>query len=243
MASAADRSKRAKWQAPAAAAVVHVLRGRYAGMTIVLLCLSLSFHAISNPEVASVVVDFAFCLLLLMAVRNVGRSLRTFTIILTLPALIGQWTLRLIDSPPHQAVVMLSSTTILAYLTLLILFNVLRDPAITSDTIVGAVCAYFMLAVTWGTAYAILEWGWPGSFAISPNLAAAANWTPPTRPLVPLLQYFSFTTISTLGFGDVSPLSPGARALTVFEGLIGQFYLAVLVARLVGIHSARVHGQ
>jgi voltage-gated potassium channel len=55
----------------------------------------------------------------------------------------------------------------------------------------------------------------------------------------PLRRCSSFTTVATLGYGDVSPLSPGARALSVMEGLAGQLYLAVLVARLVAIHTAR----
>jgi hypothetical protein len=54
-----------------------------------------------------------------------------------------------------------------------------------------------------------------------------------------LLQYYSFTTLLTVGFGDISPLSAVARNLSILEGVTGQMYLAILIARLVGMQAAR----
>jgi hypothetical protein len=119
------------------------------------------------------------------------------------------------------------------------MFAVFRDETVTFDTIFGAVCAYLLLGVTWGTAYALLVVISPDSLSVSPGLAHASGWGEPISAFTPVLQYYSFTTLATLGYGDVSPLSPGARALSVMEGLAGQLYLAVLVARLVAIHTAR----
>ena len=116
---------------------------------------------------------------------------------------------------------------------------VLGDPVVTTDTVVGAICAYFLLAVTFGNAYALVEVLSPGSFLLTPALAADVHWSPPTSPITPVLQYFSFSTLTTLGFGDVTPLSRGARFLAVIEAIAGQLYLAILIARLVGIHTSR----
>ena len=124
-------------------------------------------------------------------------------------------------------------------LSLVIMFAVFRDESVTGDTIAGAVCAYLLIGVTWGTAYALLLVVSPDSLSVSPALAQASGWGKSISAFTPVLQYYSFTTLATLGYGDVSPLSPVARALSVMEGLTGQLYLAVLVARLVGIHTAR----
>ena len=55
--------------------------------------------------------------------------------------------------------------------------------------------------------------------------------------------YFSFVTLATLGYGDITPITPIARGLAVFEAIVGQFYLAVLVARLVGLRAAADTGD
>jgi hypothetical protein len=101
------------------------------------------------------------------------------------------------------------------------------------------VCTYFLFGVTWGTLYTLLALVSPGAFSVSPTLAAVAKWGNPIAPFTPLTQYYSFTTLATLGYGDVTPVTAGARALSVLEGITGQLYLAVLIARLVGLHSAR----
>ena len=181
----------------------------------------------------------AFTVLLLLAIRIVGQRLRVATVAFVVPTLIGHWIEHLSDSSIHRIVGLGLATVFLAFLTLVIMFAVFRDETVTFDTIFGAVCAYLLLGVTWGTAYALLVVISPDSLSVSPALAHASGWGEPISAFTPVLQYYSFTTLATLGYGDVSPLSPGARALSVMEGLGGQLYLAVLVARLVGIHTAR----
>jgi hypothetical protein len=216
-----------------------VLRGRFTGLTLILVALSLLATLLPPGELREILVDTTFSILLFFAVRSVSRPLRLATMILAVPLFVGLWTLHYPASPIHRTTVFALTTSFLAYLTFVILIDVLRDEAVTGDTIVGAVCVYFLLGVGWGNAYALVEMISPGSFVVSPALAAAGSWSVPTKPVTPLLQYYSFTTLATLGLGDITPLSAPARALTALEGLSGQLYLAVLIARLVGIHSAR----
>ena len=215
------------------------LRGRYTGLTIALIILSVSSIAIGQTDLRKVVDGVAFSVLLLLAIRIVGQRLRVATVALVVPTLISHWIEHLSDSSVHRIVGQGLATVFLAFLTLVIMFAVFRDEIVTFDTIFGAVCAYLLLGVTWGTAYALLVVISPDSLSVSPALAQASGWGEPISAFTPVLQYYSFTTLATLGYGDVSPLSPGARALSVMEGLAGQLYLAVLVARLVGIHTAR----
>jgi len=232
------RSAVAWWRSRTAAAAGRLLQGRFTGLTIVLLVLLFAANALRPGELREIFVGLGFSVLLGFAIWTVRRRLRILTLVLALPALIGHWTFLLSDSVILRGAAFASVTLFLTFLTLVILSAVLRDQAVTADTIVGAVCAYFLLAVTWGTAYALVALVSPDAFSVSPTLSAAAAWRSARTPFAPLMQYYSFSTITTLGYGDITPLTPGARSLSVLEGLTGQLYLAVLIARLVGMHTA-----
>jgi voltage-gated potassium channel Kch len=83
----------------------------------------------------------------------------------------------------------------------------------------------------WGEGYGLIELLRPGSLKL-PSVDPVAG------PRA-MLQYFSFVTITTVGYGDIYPVSPLARATAATEALLGQLYLVVLVARLVGLHTAQ----
>ena len=129
---------------------------------------------------------------------------------------------------------MLHVITLLAMFVFLLLatFNAFRQIAagndISPNRIVGAVCVYLLLGVIWSIAYTVLEFLQPGSFKGLTELVSSAwnvDWI-----------YFSFVTITTLGYGDITPLTQTARSLTVAEAIVGQFYIAVLVAGLVSAY-------
>jgi sorbitol-specific phosphotransferase system component IIC len=100
-----------------------------------------------------------------------------------------------------------------------------------------AVSIYLLLGMSWVFLYAIIFYLHPDSFA---GLAiATSGQSIEIRHLFPVLGYFSLTTLSTIGFGDITPLTLQARYAAVAEGITGQFYLAILVARLVGLQMSR----
>jgi hypothetical protein len=115
-----------------------------------------------------------------------------------------------------------------AYTTVVILLHVLKDREVTADTLCGAVCVYLLMGMTWMMAYVLLEGTQPGSFA-SPE--TALNWSD--------LLYYSFATLTTVGYGDVAPLTSKARSLSFLEAVFGVLYVAVLISRLVGAYLAR----
>jgi len=125
----------------------------------------------------------------------------------------------------------ISQLTLFAFLTLAT-FNAMRQVAVGNDInpnrIVGAICIYLMLGVMWSIAYSVLEYLLPGSFKGLTELATPA-WNPDWI-------YFSFVTITTLGYGDITPLTQTARSLSFAEAIVGQFYIAVLVAGLVSAY-------
>jgi hypothetical protein len=94
---------------------------------------------------------------------------------------------------------------------------------ITSDTIKGGVCVYVLFGFAWTMIYKIVYMFNPASF----SLQFREHWS---------FVYFSFTTLTTIGYGDITPVSSFARMLTSLEGMTGQLFLAIFIARLVGLH-------
>ncbi len=125
---------------------------------------------------------------------------------------------------------------LILYFCVTILNYVLRGAEITLDKIFAAVCVYLLIGYAWTFAYALVDGLQPGSFfALSP--VSPDNYV--ARVLE--MRYFSFMTLTTVGYGDLVPRSATARTLASLEAITGQIYLMVLVARLVGLHIVHAH--
>lgn len=117
-------------------------------------------------------------------------------------------------------------TCVFFLMTVITLFRLLFSTRrVSTDTIKGAVCAYLLIGFLWSILYALCERILPGSFVSMHNQEIK-------------FVYFSFTTLTTLGYGDTVPVGRTAGVLTNMEALTGQFFLAILVARLVGLYIA-----
>ena len=121
----------------------------------------------------------------------------------------------------------------LALVIFAILANVFRSREITTESLAGAICAYLLIGILWADAFSILETVHPGSFSSVHTASDAATTAQSARLQVARFSYFSFVTLSTLGYGDITPLTRPARNLAALEAIFGQLYLAVLIARLV----------
>ncbi len=115
--------------------------------------------------------------------------------------------------------------------------DVIRPGDVDVNKLCGSVCLYFMIGIVWGQFYQLCDVLDPGSFILDLsklerhgilNAFERSN----------LLNYFSYVTLSTLGYGDISPVTRLTRTLAITEAILGQIYLAILVSRLVGLHIA-----
>lgn len=106
------------------------------------------------------------------------------------------------------------------------------------DTLSAALCVYLLMGYLWGSLYGLMYLRAPGAFHLPMGWTPAAEQGIARDVPVNLLTYFSFMTLTTVGYGDVLPISGSARAAVILEAVLGHFYLAVLVARLVGLHIA-----
>jgi hypothetical protein len=105
--------------------------------------------------------------------------------------------------------------------------SVFDREVLTSDRLWGAAATYLMIGVLWSFLYAIVDRAGAASFSI--------RGSPASMDLTDLL-YFSFSTLTTTGFGDIVPLTRVARSAAIVESIIGQLFLAILIARLVGVY-------
>jgi voltage-gated potassium channel len=109
-----------------------------------------------------------------------------------------------------------------------------------TDDVVGAFSGYIIIALIWGRLYTIAWRIVPDYFSISPSIAwQLANWN--TRHA--LFDYYSFTNISSIGYGDITTTGPATNTLVWLEVMCGQFYLAVVVATIVGIKVSQALAQ
>jgi len=116
--------------------------------------------------------------------------------------------------------------------------SVWHESVVTVDTIIGGIAVYILLAVAWSAGYQLVEFVRPGSFV--PVNGEIGRWGPwePAPGLYPRLLFFSFITLTTLGYGDIVPASILAAGLASAEAVVGPLYLTILISRLVGFHVA-----
>jgi hypothetical protein len=141
-------------------------------------------------------------------------------------------------APSHWLVVTSHGTLVIliSFFAIAILGYVLRSGKVTADKIYGAVCAYLLFGYAWAFVYSLLEEVQPGSFTSVTSMPADD-----IVGRVMQMRYFSFVTLSTVGYGDIVPHTPAARTMALLEAMLGQFYLVALIGRLVGLHI--VHGN
>jgi voltage-gated potassium channel Kch len=127
----------------------------------------------------------------------------------------------------------------LGYVLWIVVRSVFRAKIVTSDILCGAVSVYLLVGVLAGLAFVLIEYFSPGSFRVSNWTTDAATQQSSFIKDPGWLLYFSFVTLTTVGYGDVLPASAVARSASVLVAVIGQVLLMVQIARLVGMHVAQ----
>ena len=123
----------------------------------------------------------------------------------------------------------------LGWTTFVVLQNVLSSGRIHADRIFGAICVYLLIGVIWAVMYSMVSHVDPDSFE-GAHSSLADERILNKRESFQRLLYYSYITLSTLGYGDIVPKSVQAQTLSWLEAVTGQLYLTILVARLVGLY-------
>jgi len=185
-----------------------------------------------TAEIASLFLS----VVLLSAIYTVNRGspLLKLSVVVVLATLSAIWLgkLQILNIPTVVGGILLA-----AYLAIFVysfLRHLIAVTRVDGNVICAALCLYLMLGLLWGAWYQIL-------FFFDPTALAGGLLDTATAPLnrEHVFNYFSFITLSTLGYGDITPQSPSAMALCQTEAIVGQFFSIALVARLVGLHVAQ----
>lgn len=207
-----------------------VFSARFLYLLVSMLGLLVIYPFFAEHSAGAEILDVVLTLVLFSGVYAISDSKVPLIVagVLATPALLGRW---LSHFYPHELVALLGygfMIAFLAYTAFKILSHIMRTRAVTSDTIFAALCVYLLMGFGWGIGFALLEAIQPGAFS------AFSDQAEPHHVLAQLI-YYSLVTLTTVGYGDIVPVSAPARGFSNLESVIGQLYLTVLVARLVGV--------
>ena len=205
-------------------------RHRHSLLLATLLFLLVLSPTLDGTAAGGLLLSALFSLLLLVGAFVLGRARRDLVIVLLLAMpwlyltwLHPVWSGGLLD---ELAGALLAVCTL--YMAAVMLANVVMAPRVDLDIISGAIAVYLLMGIAWSVVFVLIEGVQPGSFALG-GAERGTIWSQ--------LLYFSFATITTLGYGDVAPLTPLARTWAILEAVCGSMYLAVLISRLVGLYA------
>jgi hypothetical protein len=215
--------------------------GQFTFLLIAILAFLLLPSFFINYESTGVLASTFLSLLLISALYVFPRH-GEFRIacIVAVPTLVGRWlVLAFSGSVILIAAVLLCWLCFLVLTDLAILRQVLGATRVTNDTISGAICGYLMMGLIFAFVYALVGLAYPGSFQLQGKVLLPEVHRLFYQREMGSLIYYSFVTIATVGYGDIAPLSAPARIIAPLEAIAGQFYIAILIARLVSIRYAK----
>ena len=209
---------------------------RFRGLFVALLTIWAIGPFLRQGRLGANVLLVILTIVFLAALNAVSDRRRTpvLGLILTVPAILGIWMTQLgSETASVLALGLVFATLFLAFVVVKIVGYVLRSQEVTSEVLFGALCAYLLIGLFFALLFSTVEIWQPGSLNLptaggGPALADATQFS--------VITYFSYVTLTTLGFGDIAPQTPIARSLVTLEALTGQLFLAVLIARIVALH-------
>ena len=202
-------------------------------LLIALALLFFLFPFVEEVKGGDLIVSLLLSLVLLSAVLAVSDRKRVLLIalVLAIPAIAGRWINHFRPDLVSPAVFLTAALVLTAFVVVNLLRFVWRAPSVNIEVLCASISAYLMLGLMWTMAYWLVDQLTPGAFAFNTNAGPRSingfNGF-----------YFSFITLSTVGYGDITPVSRIARWLAAMEAMTGLLYVAVLISRLVALYSS-----
>ncbi len=201
-------------------------------MLIALLAIQ-SFLSTDNAFQAAIF-NLLFLGLVLSAIRTLSESRvrMVAALIIAVVAYAFSWAAAATGSAMFVSANYCCHIFVFAILLMALVESVFREGPVDSNRIMGAISIYLVLGLIFAMAYSLLETLQPGAFRVAQDEAGDDL----SHDLVGNFIYFSSVTLTTLGYGDIVPASRPARMFATLEATLGQLYIAVVIARLVGLH-------
>ncbi len=197
----------------------------YLAALLALFCLS-PFFEVRNGDLLEAIV---LTLVLGAGVLAIGHRRQSLILglVLVLPALIGKWVHHLRPDLLNPAFFQAPGAIFVAFVVVQLLLFILRSPRVNAEVLCAGVAGYLTLGLMWVFAYLLVADMIPGAFSV-PAGGQLDRFS---------ALYFSIITLTTTGYGDITPVSSVARMLAMMEAVTGTFYIAVLISRLVALYS------
>lgn len=194
-----------------------------------------------SPDAGGIIVPGFLSGILVAAIFALRRKQGEFLTVcaIAIPALALRWIAEFRQDRLILIFAAVSWILLLGITVFFILRHILTASEITYDTISGAICGYLLFGLMNAVSCGLIELTYPGSYAQSGRLLLPDIGHLQVNREIIRYTYFSLVTLAGVGYGDITPIRPPAQAIAALEAISGQFYIAVLIARLVSIHASR----
>lgn len=205
---------------------------RFLGLLIFIIAMLIVGPLFEEFVKIRILMDILWSAIFVSAIYAVSQKKHHIVIgvLLALPMLGSIWTKYFVQYKALIAVGSLCGAAFFLFAIIQMLIFIYSHKEVTRDLIIGAAVVYLFMALMWTFIFVAVETLHPGSFNIpeGQNIEASRQFV-----------YYSFVTLTTLGYGDITPATSMARSLCILEAVIGQLYLVVQVAWLVGVHVSQ----
>lgn len=213
-------------------ATLHQTDNAYAGLLITLVVFIVVNPLLPAVWLGRLLLNLLYSLIVAAGIYSAWKhqvKLRWFVLLTGLGSLLSQWPQVWQPETLSGLVALRGGMTLafLSYITVRLIIRIAKNQRVTANVIYGAISGYLLVGLTGAMLASTLEILLPGSFSL--GLEQSSN-----TEIFQHLLYFCFITLSTIGYGDITPETPIAQSFAITLGLFGQMYLTVLVAILVG---------
>lgn len=208
--------------------------GRY-GSLLVALVILMVLQPTTETTIGKYLLEVMFIAVLVAGLRaiEIKKSLFRFECLLLFVSLVLNAVGVLFGNDDLFFLGIVCRAIFLLLVSLTILIDLFHGRKVDGDTLAGAVCVYLLIALIFSYCFLLIEVFVPGSFSFTQGHSRMQIWV--SKEFFPFF-YFSLVTMTTVGYGDMSPVTAVARTFSSMEAIIGQIYLTILVARLVGMY-------
>lgn len=189
-----------------------------------------------RPNQVNFIANILLVFSLISSIWIISHDPRKFTlaVLLALPLVLSSLLpIELLSLFIMQLSIQLSGIIFFIYVTVFLLNIIIQAKQVTTDIVIGAICVYMLMGLGWAFVYGLLDLVNASSFSNTINHHGSISQ----------FFYFSLVTLTTVGYGDIIPMTPVARSFATLQAMVGQIYLTVLVAKLVGMHSVKNANQ
>jgi voltage-gated potassium channel len=193
------------------------------------------FRPSNNGPVYTAIWQLLLSLIFISGIFNTtdNKTVKSISLVLGSAAVISNFIAIILPLTPLVIIYIALSVLFIAVCSFSVINTVVANANVTMQTLRGVICAYFMIGFFFAFLFLLVEYVSPGSFRLHD---VQGQYLLHTRYLAQFM-YFSFVTLATIGYGEIVALKDFAQTVTILEGIIGQFYIAIIVARLVAVYS------